>query len=346
MPFTADNTRRINLGFGGTWLDRSIKENVITYGVARRAWRLYEAGDRDGLIDWYMGQTSPYTDELVTRAVAGRYANELHLFCMADENMLWLTTGTQRLFWCQTEPPAAFPDIVEEYVETNPNGLADRRSYLLARPVHGRWRDATLGGAPIDLLKMHPKARDWLTQRGTMGKLKKAQYFIDLIEGRSLEEWHALSEMSDAAAERGWYRGVPRVPDDWRRAIAHLADSILHTVASSNGQTVERTVKNKTTSLDKGLLEVLMRELVIEQNYRCALTGRRMVVGDPWLKPSPDRIDSDRGYERENLQMTTWAANRAKGALEPERVAGFFLALQMPWDGTGAEPDDGDGEEA
>ena len=95
-----------------------------------------------------------------------------------------------------------------------------------------------------------------------------------------------------------------------------LAGSILSTVSGSNGQIVERRVKPKTTSMSRLELEAHIAELIYAQKGLCALTGLPLDlfpnVVDREMKASPDRIDSDLGYEKGNIQVVCWFVNRWK----------------------------------
>ncbi|KPD10242.1 hypothetical protein [Phaeobacter sp. 11ANDIMAR09] len=92
-----------------------------------------------------------------------------------------------------------------------------------------------------------------------------------------------------------------------------VAKRILATVAAS-GTTSERTAKEKPTDMTHAELVAYIEELFQEQDGKCKLTGIPMEVtlGGP-LAISPDRIDSNAGYVRGNIQLTVWAANKAKG---------------------------------
>lgn len=92
-----------------------------------------------------------------------------------------------------------------------------------------------------------------------------------------------------------------------------VAKRILATVAAS-GTTSERTAKEKPTDMTLAELVAHIEELFQEQDGKCKLTGIPMEVtlGGP-LAISPDRIDSNAGYVRGNIQLTVWAANKAKG---------------------------------
>lgn len=47
-------------------------------------------------------------------------------------------------------------------------------------------------------------------------------------------------------------------------------------------------------------------------SYRCAISGWPLDVESEWYKPSLDRIDSNKGYTPENIQVVAWIVNHCK----------------------------------
>jgi len=98
----------------------------------------------------------------------------------------------------------------------------------------------------------------------------------------------------------------------WEDHAKILAETILKTVRSS-GRSVTRNTKIKPTDMDKKELKELIEQRMKDQNYLCKLTGIKMKnSGDPNFYPSPDRIDSNRGYFRDNIQLVCRFANMWK----------------------------------
>ena len=102
--------------------------------------------------------------------------------------------------------------------------------------------------------------------------------------------------------------------------MIELGQNIINRVAVANGQSVKSVVKNKELfgfSSVQALNEFL-DELWEKQKGICNLTGLPMQLraekGTPnHMIVSVDRIDSDRHYSPDNLQLTCWFANRWKG---------------------------------
>ncbi len=101
-----------------------------------------------------------------------------------------------------------------------------------------------------------------------------------------------------------------------QRTAVRIVKTVIDTVKSANGQTVERTLKNKEMHFTEQELEKYIYELQEAQEGLCAITGIRLQydgeADDSELKYSLDRIDSDGPYARENLQLVCCFVNRWK----------------------------------
>lgn len=134
----------------------------------------------------------------------------------------------------------------------------------------------------------------------------------------------------DALQKRRKTLSTP-LPMEWRFELNRIAKRVLSTAKGAHGQEVTTVKKIKNCDLSEGELELLLRSLFTKQKGLCAITGRKLKIretGNDWLAASVDRIDSDGHYEENNIQLVTWAANRAKGDLADDQVEDFFNALQ------------------
>ena len=105
-------------------------------------------------------------------------------------------------------------------------------------------------------------------------------------------------------------------------SVIEMRYSVENTVRNSNGQMVERRIKNKELRMNAAELERLIAELLDLQGGRCALTGIPFDFGgsvaDSNLLPSVDRIDSDGHYETGNLQIVCRFINSWKSDTSDE----------------------------
>lgn len=110
------------------------------------------------------------------------------------------------------------------------------------------------------------------------------------------------------------YRGTGR-----NKAIAALSkdDKALHRLMVARRSDVLARIRKYcvpgTAPSAEELLEVWYR-----QRGKCALTATPMTLTTGPHAVSIDQKQSGQGYSLDNIQMTTWAANRAKGDLSLE----------------------------
>lgn len=134
---------------------------------------------------------------------------------------------------------------------------------------------------------------------------------LDLAKDHGVDLWtlDALWWVSKLERQNtGQYLG------DWGKAVWIMANQAEQTAKHSNGQSVERTVKNKELRLSKEALIAHLNDLLGESNHRCAITGLALQPDGPddQLRPSLDRIDSDGHYEAGNLQVVARFINMWK----------------------------------
>ena len=118
------------------------------------------------------------------------------------------------------------------------------------------------------------------------------------------------------------------VKDAWFKAVWYMADQAERTAKQANGQTVDRTVKNKDLRLSKEALIAHLNELLDETGHRCAISGLALQADGPddQLRPSLDRIDSSGHYEAGNLQVVARFINSWKQAI-PDAEFRRLLAM-------------------
>lgn len=113
-----------------------------------------------------------------------------------------------------------------------------------------------------------------------------------------------------------------RVLGAFEKSIVARRMSVENTVKNANGQLVQRTLKNKELRMTAQQLEALIRELLAQQENKCALTGIPFQFqgqhDDKNLLPSLDRKDSSGHYEEGNLQVVCQFINFWKGDSDNE----------------------------
>jgi len=284
---------------------------------------LWEAGDKEGYIQDGM-KNKTVRGVLATRQVASMWYGLMTTVSETNGD-IWIHKEGDRIWWTKSRPDPAY--YVRDVVE--PVG-AKRRVVVCHKPCDP-WRNLGLKGQPLLWHTLHPKAKDFLTTQSTLRPLSadNSAYALALIAGDPLDAWHSRrdwkqkfekaktkqSEVTYVVGQaKAAYKMAYEVMPEKR-----MADTAFKTGQSSNGQKVERTVKNKDVLFaDRTALSNYITALLEMQENYCALTGLQMDYaedgGDPEMYCSLDRIDSDGHYEEGNLQVVCRFANRWKGA--------------------------------
>lgn len=117
-----------------------------------------------------------------------------------------------------------------------------------------------------------------------------------------------------------------------QKSIIAMRYSVEDTVKKSNGQRVERTVKNKELRMAPTQLEDHIAALLELQGDKCALTGISLQFAgegaDPNLSPSVDRIDSEGHYEVGNLQIVCRFINFWKSDTDNEEFSRLLMMVR------------------
>lgn len=104
--------------------------------------------------------------------------------------------------------------------------------------------------------------------------------------------------------------------DGWQKTLWNMVNTVKSTTENSNGQVVERVLKNKELRIGEDEIKNYIEELRQAQNGCCAISGIKLhylgEAEDNECVYSLDRIDSDGHYERGNLQLVCRFINRWK----------------------------------
>jgi len=134
----------------------------------------------------------------------------------------------------------------------------------------------------------------------------------------NLIEMESEGELTPAAGSKD----DGRVLGALEKSVVVMRQSVENTVKNSNGQLVQRVQKNKELRMTAQQLEATIRQLLVQQDNKCALTGIPLqFLGqheDKNLLPSLDRKDSNGHYENGNLQVVCQFINFWKSDTDNE----------------------------
>lgn len=281
-------------------------DSVVVTIVDHDLLPFWEARDRDGFIEYAVGKKKTQRGNIPNRQTASRWYGLIENVVETDGDY-WIHRSGDEIWWT-TSSPVSF-----DYVEENdPSGA---RTFVFRKPC-GPWSNKDMSGRPLRWSALHPKARNILSTQSTQITLsgENKAYTLSLLNGHSLHTWHDAKEWRDALVKAG----VGKVYSARERAIWRMVAGVKGTVTSSNGQVVERVVKNKDLLVSEDDLRRIIDELIDDQDRLCAISKIPLQFDgeetDKQLLCSLDRIDSSRHYELGNLQVVCRFINKWKSA--------------------------------
>lgn len=190
-------------------------------------------------------------------------------------------------------------------------------------PIRPSWFDRAFEEMGIDFSTL--RQCNWENYSTFLGLLKQMVPLIEqqaglksvrLVDAHSfcwilinLIKMEAEGELVPVAGSRD----DGRVLGAMEKSIIAMRLSVENTVSNSNGQLVQRVLKNKELRMTSQELEAYIRQLLIQQGNKCALTGIPLQFQgqheDKNLLPSLDRKDSNGHYEDGNLQVVCQFVN-------------------------------------
>lgn len=261
----------------------------------------WAAGDREGYIASRMtGKTAAGLTP--TRAVASRWFNLMSIIAGSSGD-IWVHTANGQVWWTVSLPDA--PVFIEK---TEPVGR--KRDVIVCHKPCEPWRKVNRKGNQLLWSGLHPKAKDFLATESTLQRLNDdyASYVLAMIAGDSLDHWHDLPIWRRKVEESRHRSTGGVVFNSEQLAVVRMASTAYATVAQSNGQTVQRVVKSKDMGFaSQHDLELHIKALLDLQERLCILSDLPLNLderdGDPQMRASLDRIDSNGPYAEGNLQI-------------------------------------------
>lgn len=155
-------------------------------------------------------------------------------------------------------------------------------------------------------------------------------YFQRGVRVISNEEYEAILKNAGLITEN---LGVTVSNDEAeQRSVLRMTKMTLQTTEFANGQKILRKVKNKELTLHPEQLSQHLLMLIEKQKGKCAITGAPLQFDgkcdDIEFLCSLDRIDSNKHYSKENLQVVCRFVNRWKGSDNDEEFRRLISAVR------------------
>lgn len=290
-------------------------------------WPLRINEDREGYVALAVATKKSVTGEALTKSAASRWYNLPDIFSRSNGD-IWLHREKDELWWTISKADPSSTTLEESRAP----GQEGTKFYVMRKPVEP-WSNKNRKGARLLWSAVHPVAQNFLWNRGTTVRLKpeNVAYAHALISGDDLSPWHSRSNWKKALENSR--KGLPSVEDVVGRAAMTMVYVAAHTSASSNGQEVTRTIKNKEVKFaNNSIFADYVKKLILDQEEACAITGLPLQypdeADDPEMICSLDRIDSDGHYETGNLQVVCRFVNRWKSDSNDDEFRRLIRLLQ------------------
>ena len=315
-----------NFGEGNSlWPVAKANDTVITIDNVE-VHPFWQAGDRDGFIAAAMADTLTARGMKPSRQTAGRWYNLIDELRDTEDD-IWVSRQGDTLWWT-----VSLPGPIREELHTSTNPSRDGpQVWRIEKPCQP-WSNRDRQGRPLLWAALHPKAPDFLATEATFQTIANDRWYADyaraLVAGDPLGAWHAQPLFRDKA--NGAKRQTTRIYSPKERSAWEMTNQLFATVSQANGQSVERRIKVKETTLDHREWEHLLLRMIGEQEDKCALTGLPFAFpgegDDLQMRPSLDRIDSNGHYTPDNVQIVVRFINRWKSA-DPDPLARRLISV-------------------
>jgi len=288
---------------------------------------LWRVNDRAGFVDVCVATKKSARGIRPPPSLASRWFN-LASIVSSTSGDLWIHRQQDELWWTISSASPA----TEELQPVDDRRHDGNRVWEIHKPARA-WACVTLTGARLSWNALHARAKEFLFTEGTLQKLSddNAEYAWALVQGGDLSAWHERPEWIAKQATKKHSKG--EILGEKESAIALMVTRAMETARTANGQTVERTKKNKNFLFDSySDACIYVSELWDLQEGLCAISGLPLQMPgstlDRWMACSLDRIDSQGQYGPGNLQIVCWFVNRWKSDTEDQEFRRLFALVQ------------------
>ena len=161
----------IKLGRGGNWERECIeKDQTIRLGFREANHKQCLEGKWERIRHYYISHFKERGNDKPKRD-ANRTANEIRYFYEEPESTLWITFYATRMWWC--------------FAKSKVVQVADKTK---VRKVSGKWSDRDINGRVLLTDSLSGKLLRTQGFRGTICRVKEAQYVLSRINGNELRE--------------------------------------------------------------------------------------------------------------------------------------------------------------
>jgi hypothetical protein len=306
-----------NFGTGNFAWGDCLQRSTIAVMIDVRVHAFWQQGDREGFVAEAQRVLKTKARTPIIAGVATRWFNTNNEMTQTYGD-IWIHREKDQLWWTESLDQPATSEVIPD---PHPRDIQNQ-IVVYHKPCKLWSTKSRKGGGLPPWTGIHPKAREFLFTEGICQQLSpdNALYAKALINGDDLSFWHSRSDWRARADKSG--KGAVTVASPARLSATAMADSAWQTAAQSGTVTLSVSKLKAFGFTTKRELEDYLLELIEGQEGLCALTGLELrhygTDSHPDFRCSLDRIDSAGHYERGNLQVVCWFANRWKGSSDNE----------------------------
>jgi hypothetical protein len=327
---TAPKIYIANFGISNALWPRCLNNSYVETFSHSSALPFIQNGDKDGFIANAMAKEWTARGIRPNKGTASRWYNVSKIFESTSAD-IWIHRCDDDIWWTISLPD---PYSISFHPSHAPEASSGDEVFHTSKPTMA-WSRKDLAGRRLSWKGAHPKARHFLATEATLQRLSKdyAPYALAMILGEDLSEWHDLPLWKKVLHDSR--KGEVSISSAKQNAAYEMALTAWNTTKNSNGQSVERKVKNKDFGFATVLeLEAFVSQLLDMQQGICALSGLplqyRESCEDPAMLCSLDRIDSGGHYERGNLQVVCRFVNKWKSSTLDDEFRRLLHIIRDP----------------
>ena len=270
----------------------------------------WDAGDRDGFVEYAINNKRATSGKPIGRSTASRWYNLMTIISESAGD-IWLHRAKDDLWWTETLNE---PHSINLEIDPDPNpGFPE---YYVCRKPCKPWSNTDRNGRKLLWQSLHPKARFFLHTEATLQQLRgeNPSYAKALINGEDLSKWHERDDWKQILKDAK--KGVVGQSSAKELTFASMIWN-AKSAADQSGKTRKSVNKYKEVRFkDTASFEAFLSAKYEEQQGLCAISNIALQFqgpdADKQMVCSLDRIDSDGHYEADNLQIVCHFINMWK----------------------------------
>lgn len=294
-----------NFGSRNWYWDRCKERSVIMVIDDARLVPLWLRGNKEEYKQVALNICSGSESKPLSKQTAAIWYNINEIFRNTHDD-IWLHRDGNSLWWTISSNE---PLIIESGLNPSPRLPDGAESFIMLKPCM-EWQDENIAGIKIAWSDLSNNAKNLLDLRGVT---------VRSVNNLIYDEIKNLLSINSIPIDD--IKAKIQTHDPWSASISRMVETTLDTVKASNS-TANVVFKNKEFLFNsKDEAKKYIHDIIIKQNGLCNLSKIPLEFEEASISEfscSLDRINSDRNYEKNNLQVVCKFINRWKSDMDNE----------------------------